>query len=376
MNTQKRLELIKKDVDEILVENELKYLLEQGVKLNHYIGFEISGFVHLGTGIQSMKKVRDFQKAGVNCSIFLADWHSWINNKLGGDMEKIRKIAGGYFKEALKTSLKCVGGNPDKVKFVLGSDLYHNNDNYWQTMIEISKEITLSRVQRSITIMGRKEGEAINFAQLIYPPMQSADIFTQNINLAHAGSDQRSAHVIAREVALKLKTQPLIYKNKKYKPITIHHHLILGLQKPQTWPIDKNKIREIWSSMKMSKSIPKSAVFIHDSPNEIKEKLNSAFCPVKEITFNPVLDWVKHLVFLDDNSTFKIEREKKYGGDIIFENYNELEKQYSKGDIHPQDLKNATANSLIKILEPARKHFSQPKNKKLLDELNHLTITR
>ena len=200
MNTEKRLELIKRNTEEILGEDELKEVLGNGEKLKHYIGFEISGKVHLGTGIVCMNKVKDFMEAGIDCSVFLADWHTWINDKLGGNPENIKKIAVGYFKEALKASLKCSGGNPEKLKFVLGSDLYHNNDLYWATVIEIGKNISLARILRSITIMGRKEGESVDFAKLIYPPMQVADIFVQGVNLAHGGLDQRKAQVIARDI--------------------------------------------------------------------------------------------------------------------------------------------------------------------------------
>jgi len=49
--------------------------------------------------------------------------------------------------------------------------------------------------------------------------------------------------------------------------------------------------------MKMSKSKPNTCIFIHDSPEEIRQKINGAFCPPKEVGFNPVLDWAKHLIF-------------------------------------------------------------------------------
>jgi len=376
MDIEKRIEIIKRNTEEILTEQDLRSLLEKKIKLKHYIGFEISGFIHLGTGLVCMGKVKDFQEAGIDCSIFLADWHSWINDKLGGNMDAIKKIAAGYFKEGLKASLKCVGGNPNKVKFVLGSDLYHNNDKYWQSVIEISKHITLARTMRSITIMGRKEGETVDFAKLIYPPMQAADIFTQGINIASAGLDQRSAHVIAREVAEKLKVKPLMDGKKKYSPVAVHHHLLLGLQKPLEWPVPKERLREIWSSMKMSKSLPNSAVFIHDGPEEIKSKISKAFCQQGETDFNPVLDWAKTLIFRDNKNKFKIERDKKFGGDLIFNSYDELENTFAKGTLHPMDLKNAVAESLIKILEPARKHFKKPNVRKMKEELENLKVTR
>ncbi|MEM4270941.1 MAG: tyrosine--tRNA ligase [Candidatus Pacearchaeota archaeon] len=377
MDVQKRFELIKKNTEEVMTEEDLKSLLNSGIKIKHYIGFEISGKIHLGTGLMCMSKVKDFMDAGIDCSIFLADWHSWINDKLGGNREIIKKIAGGYFKDGLKASLKCVGGNPDKLKFVLGSDLYHNNDNYWATVIDISKNTTLARMMRSITIMGRKEGESVDFAKLIYPPMQVADIFIQGINLPHAGLDQRKAQVIAREVALKIKTKPLLDKEgNPMKPVAVHHHLILGLGKPPVWPVPKEQLQELWSALKMSKSKPDTCIFIHDSPEEIKRKINQAFCPEGEIEFNPILDWVKYLIFRDANSELDINRPEKFGGNIKYTSYQKLEKDFSEKKLHPIDLKNSVAEKLIQILEPARKHFEQPKVKKMLEELEQLIVTR
>jgi len=378
MDIHDKITLIKRGTEEILTEGDLLHLLETGVPLNHYIGFEISGKIHLGTGLICMAKIKDFIDSGIKCSIFLADWHSWINDKLGGDLGKIREVAIGYFKEGLKAGLSCVGADPSKVNFSLGSELYHNNDEYWETVIDVSKNITLSRMQRSITIMGRKQGENIDFAKLLYPAMQVADIFIQNVNFAHAGYDQRKAHVIARDVALKMKKNNLTNSNgAKIKPICIHNHLILGLQKPPIWPIkDDEKLKELWSQMKMSKSLPDSAVFIHDSPKVIKKKINSAFCPEGNALFNPILDWVKYLIFREKDSHFIIERPSKFGGDLEFFTYQELEEAYLHKKIHPLDLKNNVSNRIIDILNPARKHFEKPKIKKMKQELEELLITR
>ncbi len=303
LSSGERLELIRHNTEEIMKEEDLAKLLDSGIKLKHYIGFEISGKPHLGHGLVCMSKVKDFVDAGVEVNIFLADYHSWINDKLGGDMEVIQKVAVSYFKEALIAAYKCVGGNPDDLNFVLGSELYHNNDKYWETVIDVSKNTSMGRIQRSITIMGRKEGEGVDFAKMLYPPMQVADVFIQNINIAHAGLDQRKAQVIARDVALKLKTNNLRDKEgNKIKPIAVHGHLILGLQKPPVWPVPKEKLQELWSQMKMSKSIPNSAIYMTDGEEEIKKKIKGAFCPAGDISFNPLLDWAKYLVFINKES--------------------------------------------------------------------------
>ncbi len=377
MDAEERYTLIKRNTEEIMTDEDLKKLLQSGTPIKHYIGFEISGHIHLGTGIMCMAKVKDFLDAGIDCSVFLADWHAWINDKLGGNKEVIKKVAVGYFKEGLIAALKCIGADPNKVKFVLGSDLYHNNDKYWETMIDVSKNTSLGRMQRSITILGRKEGDSVDFAKLIYPPMQVADIFIQGINLPHAGLDQRKAQVVARECALSLKSSPI--KDKKgeiIKPVAVHHHLILGLVKPSVWPVPKNQLQEVWSSMKMSKSIPKSAVFIHDSPEEIKDKIKDAFCPEGEIEFNPILDWAKSLLFRTDSFRLEVKRPEKFGGNTIYDTFSDLETDFMKKKLHPMDLKNAVAEEIIKLLEPARKHFEDPRVKKLKQEMDSLVITR
>ena len=378
MDVNAKIALIKRSTEEILTVDDLKLCLETDTPLNHYIGFEISGRIHLGTGIICMSKIKDFLDAGVNCSIFLADWHSWINDKLGGEMEKIQRIAVGYFQEGLKICLESIGADPGKVKFKLGTDLYHANDEYWETFIDVCKNTTLNRIQRSITIMGRKMGENVDFSKLIYPAMQVADIFIQNVNLAHAGYDQRKAHVIARDVALRMKKNSLRNTSgEKIKPICIHHHLILGLQKPPIWPIEnESQLKKQRSEMKMSKSLPNSAVFIHDSPDKIKSKIKSAFCPEGNIKFNPIMDWAKYIIFRNEKAHLLIERKSKFGGDIEFNSFEELKSSYLKKEIHPLDLKVNMANKIIEILKPVRKHFEQPKIKKMEEELEELTITR
>ncbi|MEM4663269.1 MAG: tyrosine--tRNA ligase [Candidatus Diapherotrites archaeon] len=374
MDSERVFELITRNTEEVLTPEDLKLYIETGLKLKHYIGFEISGKVHLGTGIITTSKVVDLIKAGVDVSIFLADWHTWINEKLGGDREVIIKVAEGYFKESLIAGIKCNGGDPKKVKFVLASDIYRSDDKYWATVIDVSKNCTLSRIMRSITIMGRKEGSAVDFAKLIYPPMQVADIFFQGINLAHAGMDQRKAHVIAREVALKLKVSPLLdQKGNKIKPVALHTPLLAGLCKPPVWPIPKDKVKEVLSELKMSKSKPDSCIFIHDSPDEIKRKLSNAFCCAGEVDYNPVLDWAKNLIFSKEHEILEVERPAKYGGNIVYSDYDTLKQDFASGKLHPLDLKNAVAEKIIDMLEPARKHFKKPKHAKMLKEIEELT---
>lgn len=364
MTADEKFNLITRNIEEILTEEELKSLIEKGTPLKHYIGFEISGKVHLGTGLACMQIVKNLHDAGVDVTIFLADWHSWINNKLDGTLETANKLARSYFEEGLKAGYLCVGGNPDDVKFILGSELYEQNANsYWATVIKVSKATTISRMLRSTDIMGRVAGESSNAASLIYPAMQAADIYFLDVNIAHAGTDQRNVHVVARDVAKDLGEQ---------KPIAIHHHLLQGLLEP-VFREDENGKKVLDSlAAKMSKSKPDSAVFIHDSEDEIRGKVNAAYCPEGVAEYNPILDWVKHLVFAGGDSLV-INRKEEHGGDASYSAYEDLEKDFVEKKLHPQDLKNAVAEWLIKKLEPARKYFEDLKRKTSLDEIERLT---
>ena len=378
MNNMDTMRLVKRSpTEEILTEERLREYLKQNKKLKHYIGFEISGYVHIGTGLICMQKVADLQKAGIETSVLLADYHSWINKKLGGDMDVIRRVAGGYFKEALKESLKVVKGDPSKTQFIMGTELYEKAGlNYFDNVLKISMETTLSRIRRSISIMGRKQGETLHFAQLIYPAMQVADIFTLKVNLAHGGMDQRKAHVIAIDVGDKI---------FGYKPVALHHHVIMGLDTTRTQyqrilEAKKKRDREMLENelieLKMSKSRPKSAIFIHDSEREIRNRIRKAFCPMKETTLNPILELVKYLIVrqLEDKKIELIN--KKTGKKLIFEGYNDLERAYSKGLIHPLDLKEYVADKIIQILAPIRKYFNEGKGKKYIEEMKQITVTR
>lgn len=363
--------------EEILTEERLEEYLNDTKKIRHYIGFEISGFVHLGTGLLCMEKVADFQKAGFDTTIFLADYHSWINKKLGGNLDTIRKVAGGYFKEALKQSLKVVGGDPDNVKFILGSELYEKSgNNYLESVIKVSKSTTLSRVKRSVTIMGRREGEALDFAQLLYVPMQVADIFTLNVSLTHGGLDQRKAHVIAIDIG---------DKEFGYKPIAIHHHLLIGMHitedvRQKILNAKKAGNRTLFEEgileVKMSKSKPKSAIFIHASEEEIKQKIKNAYCPIGDIELNPILELMKYVIVKDNEDTPFAILNNKTGSVMEFNNYAELEARYLNQEIHPFDLKVVAANGIISKLEPIRKHFREGPGKKYLEEMEEIKVSK
>jgi tyrosyl-tRNA synthetase len=377
MDKDSRIKLITRNCQEVLTVEDLEKLIENGTDLVHYIGFEISGMVHLGTGLMSMGKIADFLEAGVKCQILLADFHSYLNNKLGGNWENIRWATEHYFKQGLIASLKCFGVEENRVEFITGKDLYENNLIHWETFMEVGKHVTLSRNLRSISIMGKKMGQDVSMATLFYPPLQVADIFTLRVNLAHAGMDQRKAHVVARQVANKLTINPLRdSKEEIISPVAVHQNLIAGLNGPENINVEQNKT-EAEESMKMSKSKPGSAIFIHDQPDEIREKIKKAYGPPKVVEFNPLINWVDTLIFWgEEKGSFRIKRPERYGGDVVYESQEQLKKDYEDEKLYPLDLKNALADWLIEKLEPARKHFEEGEAKEGLEKMKEWVPVR
>ena len=358
MDIEGKVKLIKEVGEEIITEKELKELLQTKSHPVAYDGFEPSGNVHIAQGILRAINVNKMIKAGCKFIMLSADWHGWANNKLGGDLEKIQ-TAGQYLIEVWKAS----GMSTDKVKFVKSSDVM-SKDTYWKTVMQISRNNTVKRIIRCAQIMGRKEGEVLSASQIIYPCMQCADIFELKCDITQLGMDQRKVNMLARETGPKIGF---------WKPVVVSHHMLMGLGKPTSQEKDSVE-RAI--DLKMSKSKPDTAIFMTDSEKDIKRKINKAYCPAKQTSENPILEYCKYIIF-EKFKTLKIERPEKFGGNLEFENYSELTKAYSKGELHPMDLKNGVAVQINKLVEPVRKHFEKNKKaKELLKKVESFKVTR
>jgi len=252
------------------------------------------------------------------------------------------------------------------VEFLWASDITEKVE-YWEKVIRIAKSVSVKRTWRALPVMGRETSMTdIETAWVFYPCMQAADVFEMGIDVACSGIDQRKAHMLARDVAEKLKWG---------KPSCIHTPLLIGLQGPQTTEkmFDENADLNVEISSKMSKSIPQSSILVHDAPEEIAAKIKNAYCPPKVVKNNPILELARLIIF-PEKDCLEIPRPAKYGGPETLENFKHLETTYSEGKIHPLDLKNGVTESLVEILKPVREHFSrQPET---LEKMLKIEITR
>jgi tyrosyl-tRNA synthetase len=326
-------ERVASNADEVVTHDELRELCLRPAK-RAYIGIEPSGQAHLGWMIIA-RKVKDLNEAGFETIVLLADWHAYINDKLGGDMGRIRTCA-----EYIKDALEALGVPRQSVRYVYASD-YIGDPKYWERIIRISKATSLSRIKRAMDIMGRKEDELeLDSSRMLYPMMQVADIFHLDVDLAYGGMDQRKAHMLARDVGEKY----------GWKKVTALHTPLLS-SLTGTDRMDPAKA-------KMSKSRPDSAISIHDGEAEIRHKIKAAFCPARQIDNNPVLD-ICRLVVFPSLGELKVSRPEKYGGDLSISGHEELLRLYASEGLHPADLKLGVAGALVEILAPVRRYFEE-----------------
>jgi len=357
MNTEQKIELIKQVGEEIITEEELRQLLETKKNPIAYDGFEPSGKIHIAQGLLRAINISKMIKAGVHFKMWVADWFALMNNKMGGDLDKIR-VTGKYFIEVWK----ACGLDTEKVEFLWANDVMNDTD-YWKTVVDIARNSTVKRITRCSQIMGRSESDSLSAAQIFYPCMQCADIFHLKADITQLGMDQRKVNMLAREVGPKL---------GYWKPVVVSHHMLMGLGQP---PATELTGADRGIELKMSKSKPDTAIFMDDSKEEIKRKIGKAYCPEGQVQDNPILEYSKYIIF-ERFDSFRIERPAKYGGDLEFKSYDELERVFANKELHPMDLKAGAAEHIDKLIEPVRKHFEKGKAKELLEQVKSFQITR
>lgn len=311
-----KMDLIKRNVQEIVTEEELTKLLETKEHPSAYTGYEPSGKIHMGH-VLTVNKLLDLQKAGFEITVLLADVHAYLNQK--GTMEEVRKTA-----DYNKRCFLALGLDPEKTNFVYGSD-FQLSPEYMLNVLKLTQATSLNRAKRSMDEVGRKM-EDPKVSQMVYPIMQAVDIALLGVDVAVGGIDQRKIHMLAREGLPGLGFKA---------PLCIHTPILLGLD-----------------GTKMSSS-NENYISVDDDEAAIKKKFKKAFCPAGDVENNPVLELFKyHITPRYDEMVF--ERPEKFGGDLVCKSYAELEKVFADGSLHPMDLKNGAAKYLNEILEPVR----------------------
>ena len=356
--------------EECIAPAELKELLiargrDSGApKFVLYDGFEPSGRMHIAQGVFKAMNVNKCTLPGTNATFvfWVADWFALMNDKMGGDLTKIRTV-GKYLIEVWRAA----GMDLSNVVFKWASEeITQQADKYWPQMLDVARRFNITRVKKCCQIMGRLEG-SLTAAQILYPLMQCTDVFFLNANICQLGVDQRKVNMLAREYC--------DAAGIKFKPIILSHHMLFGLKAGQE---------------KMSKSDPDSAIFMEDAAEDVARKINNAYCPLKadesktripekadepideglqpmhlveDTLKNPCLDYIGHIIFSAPGATFK-------AGSKTFPDFDSVKEAFLSTEISEMELKQGLIDSLNALLEPVRDHFNtDPTAKELLAQV-------
>jgi len=310
---ENKIDIVKRNLVEVIQEDELEELLSRNIPPKIYTGYEPSGKIHLGH-LLTVFKLLDFKHVGFKVIVLLADLHAHLNDK--GSLDEIEEIA-----KMNKKVFEATGLDAD---YVLGSS-FQLDPEYMKNVLILARKVTLNRARRSMDEVGRNM-ESPKVSQIIYPLMQVMDIARLDVDVALGGIDQRKIHMLAREELPSMKFK---------KPVCTHLPLIEGLD-----------------GEKMSSS-KANFIAVDDSEDDVEKKIISSFCPPKSTENNPIINIFKYFVFPKYDNVI-IERSTKYGGDVIYSNYTAFVNDYLKGDLHPVDLKKNAIVYLNKILSPIR----------------------
>ncbi|KAJ3396793.1 hypothetical protein HDU92_001897 [Lobulomyces angularis] len=330
-----KYELISRNLQEILGEKEIKAVLkERNLKL--YWGTATTGAPHIAYFV-AMTKIADFLHAGCEVTILFADLHAYLDNmKAPWELLYLRTK---YYQEIITAMLESIGVNLKKLKFVVGTD-YQLSREYTLDSYKLAAVVTEHDAKKAGSDVV-KQVESPALAGLIYPGLQALDEEYLGVDCQFGGVDQRKIFVYAE------KYLPMIgYKKRSH----LMNAMVAGL-----------------TGAKMSSSDPDSKISLLDDTKSIEKKLKKGFCEEGNIDDNPILQFIKVVIFpvlsikYDGKTNFTIKRPEKFGGDSVYQSFEELQEAFKEKKVHPGDLKQSTVFYLDQLLEPIRNKFNSSK---------------
>lgn len=319
MNPQEKFDLIKRNTAEIIGEDELLQKLESDKELSVYIGTAPTGIPHIGYFAWAIK-LKDLLTAGFKVKILLADLHAALDNTPWPVLEHRYNL----YAKIIPAMMKAMGAPIEKLEFVKGSD-YQLSKEYVLDIFKMSSETSVRDCHRAASEVV-KLGDNPKLSGYIYPLMQALDEEYLKVDMQIGAVDQRKIFVLAREQLPKLGYE---------KRIELMIPFIPGLV-----------------GKKMSASVEASKIGLMDTPKTIQKKVKSA----DFIAGDPdngtmaLLEKVAFVLLQDNDESLIIERPEKFGGNLEYKSYKELEAAVKEKSIHPLDVKNAAASQIIKLL--------------------------
>lgn len=350
-------ELITRNLSEVLGREKLSEILKSGRDVRIYWGTATTGRPHIGYFVP-MAKIADFLRAGCEVTILFADLHAYLDNmKAPWELLALRTK---YYEVVIKSMLEAIGVSIDKLKFVRGSEFQLSKE-YTLDVYKLTSLVTERNAKKAGAEVVRQVSSPL-LSGLVYPLLQALDEVYLNCDAQFGGLDQRKIFTFAEEFLPK-----------------IGYHKRIHLMNPMVPSLQGKRVKKEGEDLaaenedgsgdfdKMSSSDSQSKIDCLDSAKLVNSKINGAFCEEGNVEQNGVLEFARLVIFPVFDGKFTIERPEKWGGNLVYSSYSDVEKDFLERKLHPGDLKNGVAKALNKLLEPIRKKFdSSPELQELL----------
>ncbi len=335
MDAQEKFNLVNRNTAEVIGDSELKTLLGEKSEPVAYIGTAPTGIPHIGYFIWGLK-IADLLNAGFRVKILLADLHAALDNTPW----EVLEYRYDFYAKIIPLMIKAMGANIEKLEFVKGSSFQLSKD-YVLDIFKMASKVSVHDCHKSASEVV-KLGNNPKLSGYIYPIMQALDEEYLKVDMQIGAIDQRKIFVLARENLPKLG-----YK----KRIELMMPFLPGLV-----------------GKKMSASVEASKIGLMDNEEIIRKKVRSADFEEGNPD-NGTMAFFEKIVFVllgDKGQSLVINRPEKFGGDIEFKNYQELENAVKEKKVHPLDVKNTAVIEIVKLLGEV---YSQREELEKIEEL-------
>ena len=200
MNIDESLALIKRGADEVLVESELKTMLEAGKPLRVKLGCDPTApDIHLGHTVV-LNKMRQLQDLGHHVQFLIGDFTALVGDPSGKNKTRVPLERDAIMDNA-KTYMEQVFKVLDADKTEVLYNTQWMNEFDAAAMIKLASHSTVARMLERDDFSKRyRGGQPIAIHEFLYPLLQGYDSVALKSDIEIGGTDQKFNLLMGREL--------------------------------------------------------------------------------------------------------------------------------------------------------------------------------
>ncbi len=324
--------ILKRGVSEIIVEDDLRRMLQSGKKLRLKEGFDPSRpDIHLGH-VVGLRKLRQFQELGHQVVLIVGDWTAQIGDPSGQSQmrtmlsaEEVRANAETYMKQFFQVV------DRQKTEVRWQTEWYGNFT--LADVVSLTSKFTVAQMLAREDFAKRyAANQPIGITELLYPLLQAYDSVMIRSDVEFGGIDQKFNCLMGRELQQMMGQKP---QQVFFTP------LLVGTD----------------GRMKMSKSLD-NYIAVDETPNDMYGKVMS-------LPDELIVDYFELITNVPDAEI------------------SEFKQQLASGSVNPMSLKKRLAREIVTdfhdtgAAQQAEDYFSSVFQKQLLpDDMPEIKISR